>query len=223
MILRPADIIKYLRKSARGNLGLKALALVLAVALWWFVAGESKVQVGFIVPLEIRGVPTGLTITNKVERQVELRLAGPPSILGTLQQTDVSAVIDLSSSKQGKQVIHLDVRSIKVPSGIKVQRIYPNVIEVSLERLERRRVPVVARVDTEKLRRRIAKVEVVPPFLEVEALPEEFSRIRSLTAFVDVPDQEREEVVENVRVELMEGHAKIVGNQDVRVTIRFRK
>ena len=223
MILRPADILKYLKSSARGNLGMKALALVLAVALWWFVAGESKVQVGFIVPLEIRGVPTGLTITNKVERQVELRLAGPPSILGTLQQTDVSAVIDLSSSKQGKQVLHLDVRSIKVPPGIKVQRIYPNVIEVTLERLERRRIPVVARVDTGKFRRRIAKVEVVPPSLEVEALPEEFSRIRSLTAFVDAPDQEREDIVENVRVELMEGHAKIVGNQDVRVTIHFRK
>lgn len=223
MNLRPADILKFLKGSARGNLGLKAVALMLAVALWWFVAGESKVQVGFIVPLEIRGVPPGLTITNKVERQVELRLAGPPSILGTLQQADVSAVIDLSSSKQGKQVLHLDERSIKVPTGIKVQRIYPNVIEVSLERLEHRRVPVVARVVGGELRRRIAKVEVVPSSLEVEALPEEFSRIRSLSALVPSPDEGREVVVENVRVELREGHAKIIGNPDVRVTIRFRK
>jgi len=220
---RPADILKFLKGSVRRNLGLKTLALALAVALWWFVAGESKVQVGFIVPLEIRGVPPGLTITNKVERQVELRLAGPPSILGNLQQADVYAAVDLSSSKQGRQVFHLDERSIKVPSGIKVQRIYPNIIEVSLERLERRRVPVVGRVGAGELRRRIEKVEVDPSSLEVEALPEEFSRIRSLTALVPAPNQAREDVVENVRVELREGHAKIVGNPDVRVTIHFRK
>jgi hypothetical protein len=104
-----------------------------------------------------------------------------------------------------------------------VQRIYPNLIEVSLERLEHKRVPVVARVVGGELRRKIAKVEVVPPSLEVEALPEEFSRIRSLSALVPAPDEDREVVVENVRVELREGHAKIVGNPDVRVTIRFRK
>jgi hypothetical protein len=40
LILRPADILKFLKRSARGNLGLKAVALALAVALWWFVAGE---------------------------------------------------------------------------------------------------------------------------------------------------------------------------------------
>ncbi len=224
VILRPSDVIRFLKGAFRRNLGLKALALVLSVTLWGFVAGESKVQVGFVVPLEIRGVPLGLTITNKVERQVEVRLAGPPSILATLQQPDISAVIDLSSSKQGKQVLHLDDRSIKIPPGVKVQRIYPNVIEVSLERLERRRVPVVARIaGGGEVRRRIARSVVVPNFLEVEALPEEFSRIRSLSASIQAPDDGREMVVENVHVELREGHAKIVGNPEVRVTIHFRK
>jgi YbbR domain-containing protein len=208
----------------RKNLLLKVLALGLAIALWWFVAGESKVQVGFVVPLEIRNVPQGLTITNKVERQVEVRLAGPPSLLGTLQQADVTVAIDLSGARPGRQVVHVDDRSIKVPPGIKVQRIYPNTIEVSLERLERRRLPVYARIAGEaEVRRRIARIEIVPPSLEVEALPDDFSRLKSLSAPVSVSDKGSEVFAEDVRVELREGHAKIVGNSAVRVTVYFRK
>lgn len=223
-MIRAADVTQFLQSLLRRNLWLKAIALGLAVALWWFVAGESKVQVGFIVPLEIRNIPSGLTITNKVERQVEVRLAGPPSLLGTLQPSDINAAIDLSGAKPGKQVIPVDDRSIRVPPGIKVQRIYPNTIEVSLERLERRSLPVVARfVGGAEARRRISKIEIVPSSLEVEALPEDFSRLKSLSAIVVIPEKGSDNYSENVRVELREGHARIVGNPVVRVTIQSRK
>jgi YbbR domain-containing protein len=215
---------RFLQNLLRRNLWLKAIALGLAVALWWFVAGESKVQVGFIVPLEIRNIPSGLTITNKVERQVEVRLAGPPSLLGTLKPSDINAAIDLTGSKPGKQVIPVDDRSIRVPPGIKVQRIYPDTVEVSVERLERRSLPVVARfVGGAEARRRISKIEIVPSSLDVEALPEDFLRLKSLSAIVVIPETGSENFTENVRVELREGHARIVGDPIVRVTILFRK
>lgn len=223
-MIRSADVTRFLQNLLRRNLWLKGIALGLAVILWWFVAGESKVQVGFIVPLEIRNIPSGVTITNKVERQVEVRLAGPPSLLGTLQPSDISASIDLSGAKPGKQLIPVDDRSIRVPPGIKVQRIYPNTIDVSLERLERKSLPVAARfVGGTEDRRRISKIEIVPPSLEVEALPEEFSRLKSLSAIVVIPEKGSENFTENVRVELREGHARIVGNPIVHVTIQFRK
>ena len=223
-MIRLADLTQFLQNLLRRNLWLKAIALGLAVALWWFVAGESKVQVGFIVPLEIRNISSGVTITNKVERQVEVRLAGPPSLLGTLQPTDIAASIDLAGAKPGKQVIPVDDRSIRVPPGIKVQRIYPNTVEVTLERLERRSLPVVARfVGGAEGRRRISKIEIDPSSLEVEALPEELSRLKSLSAIVVIPEKGSENFTENVRVELREGHARIVGNPIVRVTIQFRK
>ncbi|MGE5699267.1 MAG: CdaR family protein [Deltaproteobacteria bacterium] len=222
--MKGTDMLDFLRGVVGKNLGLKALALGLAIALWWFVAGESKVQVGFVVPLEIRSVPAGMTITNKVDRQVEVRLSGPPYLLGTLQQAEISAAIDLSNARPGRQVVHMNDSSIKVPPGIKVQRVYPNAIEVSLERLERRRVPLYVKLlgNTES-RRRITKIEIVPPALEVEALPEEFSRLESLPVPMSIPEKASDSLVENARVELREGHARIVGNPVVRVTIYFRK
>jgi YbbR domain-containing protein len=219
-----ADLFRLLRRLASQNLVLKVVALALAVAAWWFVAGESKVLVSFTVPLEIRNVPKGLTMTNKPERQVEVRLSGPSSLLSGMRPSEISAGVDLSSGRVGRQYVTLDDRSVKVPSGIKAQRIFPSSIEVILDRTERRTVPVSARIGGgAAVRRRVAKVEIDPPSVEVEALPEEFTRMQSLFTEEIVPDRTEGEHSAVVRVETREPHAKIVGSPSVRVKIQFRK
>jgi hypothetical protein len=213
--VKASELFGYLRRFATHNVGLKVLALGLAVGCWLFVAGESKVLVGFNVPLEIRDVPKGMKVANKVERQVELRLAGPSSILSGLKHTDVAAAIDLSGAKAGRQSIPLDDRIVKVPPGITVQRIFPSSVEVVLEKTERRVVPVVARIGgTQAVRRKVAKVE---------ALPEEFSRMPVVHTEEVAPDRDTDVFSAQVRVELREPHAKIVGSPNVRVRIQFRK
>jgi YbbR domain-containing protein len=222
--MKASDLSGIVRRFASHNLGLKILALFLAVACWLFVAGESKVLVGFSVPLEIRDVPKGMTVTNKVGRQVEVRLAGPSSILSGLKQADVSASIDLAGARAGRQTIPLDDRVVKVPPGITVQRIFPSSVEVVLEKTERRVVPVIARVGGgQAIRQKVTKVEVDPPAVEIEALPEEFTRLSAVYTEEVVPDRDAELFSAPARVELREPHAKIVGDPNVRVKIHFRK
>ncbi|HEX7519897.1 MAG TPA: CdaR family protein, partial [Candidatus Deferrimicrobium sp.] len=176
--MNAADVFRVLRRLASQNLGLKVVALALAVAAWWFVAGENKVLVSFTIPLEIRNVPKGLTMTNKPEREVEVRLSGPSSLLSGMRPSEISAGVDLSAARAGRQYFTLDDRTVKVPPGIKAQRIFPSSIEVILDRTERRMVPVSARIGGGgAVRRRIAKVEIDPPSVEVDALPDEFSRM----------------------------------------------
>jgi YbbR domain-containing protein len=219
-----ADLFRVLRRLARQNLGLKVVALALAVAAWWFVAGESKVLVSFNIPLEIRNVPKGLTMTNKPERQVEVRLSGPSSLLSGMRPSEISAGVDLSAGRAGRQYFTLDDRTVKVPPGIKVQRIFPSSIEVILDRTERRVVPVLPRIGGgSAVRRRVARVEVDPRAVEVEALQEEFSRIQAVYTEEIVPDLDGEAFATTARVELREPHAKIVGSPNVRVKIQFRK
>lgn len=222
--MNAADLFRILRRLASQNLGLKVVALALAVAAWWFVAGESKVLVSFTIPLEIRNVPKGLTMTNKPERQVEVRLSGPSSLLSGTRPSEISAGVDLSAARAGRQYFTLDDRAVKVPPGIKVQRIFPSSIEVILDRTERRVVPVVPRIGGgSAVRRRIARVEVDPRAVEVEALPEEFSRIQAVYTEEIVPDVDGEAFATTARVELREPHAKIVGSPSVRVKVQFRK
>lgn len=222
--MNAADLFRILRRLASQNLGLKVVALALAVAAWWFVAGESKVLVSFTIPLEIRNVPKGLTMTNKPERQVEVRLSGPSSLVSGTRPSEISAGVDLSAARAGRQYFTLDDRAVKVPPGIKVQRIFPSSIEVILDRTERRVVPVVPRIGGgSAVRRRIARVEVDPRAVEVEALPEEFSRIQAVYTEEIVPDVDGEAFATTARVELREPHAKIVGSPSVRVKVQFRK
>jgi hypothetical protein len=219
-----ADLFRVLRRLASQNLGLKAVALALAVAAWWFVAGESKVLVSFTIPLEIRNVPRGLTMTNKSEREVEVRLSGPASLLSGMRPSEISAGVDLTAARSGRQFFTLDDRVVKVPPGVKVQRIFPASIEVILDRTERRTVPVSARIGGgAAVRRRVAKVEIDPPSVEVEALPEEFSRMPVIYTEEVVPGRTEGEYSAIARVETREAHAKIVGNPSVRVKIQFRK
>ena len=213
-----------MKKIFRKNLGLKGLALGLSVVLWWFVTGESNVHVGFAVPLEIRNIPQGMALTNKVVRQVDVRLAGPSTLISALQQKEISAAVDLSGAKGGRETIPLTERSVKVPAGFRVERVYPASVEVVLEKLERRIVPVLPQIGgASKVRARIAKTEVDPPSLEVEALPDEFSRLKMLTTEEIEPGTTEGVFTARARVNLPEGHAKIVGNPIVLVTIHFRK
>jgi YbbR domain-containing protein len=219
-----ADLFRRLRRFASRNLGLKVVALALAVAGWWFVAGESKVLVSFTIPLEIRNVPKEMTITNKVERQVEVRLSGPSSLLSGMRPSEISAAVDLAAGHAGRQYFTLDDRAVKVPPGIKVQRIYPSSIEVVLDRTERRMVAVAARIGGgTAVRKRVAKVEIDPPSVEVEALPEEFARMPVVYTEEVVPERTDGSYSAIARVETREAHAKIVGNPSVRVKIEFRK
>ncbi|HEY5996663.1 MAG TPA: hypothetical protein VIU29_06555 [Candidatus Deferrimicrobiaceae bacterium] len=216
-------VSRFLRQVFLNNFGFKLAAIVISIALWWFIAGENQVQVGMVVPLEIRNLPPGTLITNKVERQVELRLSGPPSILGNLKPDDVSASIDLSSTRPGRRIMVLEERGFRVPPGVKVTRIYPTAVEVMLERLERRRLPVHAHiVASPQVRGKIAQVEVVPPAVEVEAPPAAFSQVSALSTEGIVPGKAKGLYSTQARVELWTVHAKIVGDPVVRVIIRFR-
>jgi YbbR domain-containing protein len=208
----------------RKNLGLKGLALVLSVILWWIVGGERNVLVGFAVPLEIRNIPADMALTNKVDRQVDVRIAGPSTLISGFEQKEISVVVDLSGAKPGKEVIPLTDRSVKVPAGFRVDRVYPSSVEVVLEKLVRKTVPVTPRIGgSSEILDRVAKTEVDPPSLEVEALPEELSRLKTLTTEEINPEKAEGVFTAKVRVNLPEGHAKIVGNPSVLVTIEFRK
>jgi YbbR domain-containing protein len=217
-------VFRVLRSAVGRNAAEKLLAAALAVALWSYVAGETKVQVGFDVPLEIRNIPAGMVVLNKVERQVGVDLSGPPSLLSNLPRSEIVAAIDLSAAGPGRHDVALFPRSVRVPPGIEVRRIYPGAVEVELDRLERRRIPVKVRVGgPAKVRRRIDRILVSPETVEVEVLTRDADGLKHIETEEVVPDRTDGVFTAVARVDLRVDRAKIVGDPGVRVTIHFRK
>ena len=75
------------------NVGLKLLAVLLAVLLWLSVAGEHVVERSMRVPLEFRNIPTQLEITGDPPATVEVRLRGSSAVLGRLDPGEIVAVL----------------------------------------------------------------------------------------------------------------------------------
>ena len=126
------------------DLLIKLLSLVFAVFLWYFVAGEDRVDMNVQVPVEIVNLPRDLIISNQFKTQLEVTVSGPRGMIRKLAQQSVSRSIDLSNAKPGNVVIRNDPDSIQFPHGIRVLRIQPSHIILLLDRLVQKTLPIEA-------------------------------------------------------------------------------
>jgi YbbR domain-containing protein len=121
---------------------LKIVSLVFALVLWFFVIGERRVEVGFTVPLELVNEPEGLMVANEVPNLVDIRLNGPRTLLMNLSPADISIAVDLTDLKPGLTSFKRLEERLNIPSGLKVTRLSPSFVDVKLERIRDKKVPV---------------------------------------------------------------------------------
>ena len=131
------------------DVGLKLLALGLAVGLWLSVAGESVVERGLEVPLGFVNVPDALQVTGDPPDAVRVRVRGASSIVNRLDPGDVVAVLDLADERPGhRRLFDMFAGRVRVPSGVDVTQVVPATVTVTLERAgSPRTVPIVPDID----------------------------------------------------------------------------
>lgn len=121
---------------------MKLLSLVFALVLWFFVMGEQNLEKGFAVPVELSSIPEGLIVSNDVPSLIDVRISGPRSILMNLQQSALAIDIDLDGLTPGVTSYKRLEERFNLSRNLKVTRTSPSIIEVSLERVRAKRVPV---------------------------------------------------------------------------------
>jgi len=121
---------------------LKLISLAFALVLWFFVMGESRMEVNHIVPLEYKGLPEGLMIASEVPTSVALRINGPRALQVNLGPNDIELSVDLKGLSAGVTSFKRLDETLDIPSGLKITRISPSYVDVKLERVRERNVPV---------------------------------------------------------------------------------
>jgi hypothetical protein len=118
----------------RADLGLRLLSLTMAVALLVVVRGERRASWAVTVPLEAK-LPPGLEPAAPLPTSLRVSLSGPWARLRSLEGADVGPVtLDLSQTGPGVASWYVRPESLRLPSGVRVESLYPSQGTVSLQR-----------------------------------------------------------------------------------------
>lgn len=133
------------------NLSSLLLALGLAIAIWFtaVIQEDPFVERAYpnLITISYNGLPGDLLITNTPTASAEITLRGPQSVLDTLVNRQLTIEADLSQLKPGNNNIPLIAR-VDHPD-VRVIRTDPQVVELQVERLISRDLPITLVVNGE--------------------------------------------------------------------------
>ena len=124
-----------MKKWLASNTGLKAIALVLAIFVWFFVkavTSDSRTVEG--VPVEVKAGP-GMTVTYVSPKTVNVTVRGSTEDLRQASRYELFAVLDLQREEHaGRLQAALSPRDIRHPRRVQVMTVEPTNITVRLEK-----------------------------------------------------------------------------------------
>jgi YbbR domain-containing protein len=161
---------------------LKLISLTFALILWFFVMGERRLEIGYAVPLETENVPAGLMIANDLPTTIDVRISGPRTLLMNLQPQDIRIAVDLGDVQPGVTSFKRLEERINLPWALRVTRMSPAFVDVRLERIAEKVVPVrPILVGTPAPGFRVTTVQSSPQQVVVEGAETELTQVNEVT------------------------------------------
>lgn len=203
-----------------GHIGLKAVSVGIAIALWVAVAGEEVVERGLRVPLELQQFPAGLEVLGEPPTLVDVRVRGTSGALARTLPGDVVAVIDLRGARAGRRLYQLTPEQVRAPFGVEVIQVAPASLAIEFDTLKARTVPIVASVEGEPAPGFIVgDATVTPPEVEILGPASAVEAVRdALTESVSVQGA-TEPVTETVSVGVADPTLRVRSPRVVSVTV----
>ena len=137
--------VKKGRESRRETLAFIAAALVSVVfttGVWFSVSRGVDTLVSLEVPLEYTKRDLAMEIVSTSVNTVKLELEGSGALVKSIRPDQVQVRLDLSKSKAGPNTFSITPKSISLPPGIVLKGVTPAVVDVELDVLIKKELPV---------------------------------------------------------------------------------
>jgi YbbR domain-containing protein len=205
------------------HLGLKVLSLLLAVALWFMVAGQKEAERSLRVPLEFQNIPERLELTEEPPSFVDVRLRGPAGSLSQIRAGDVVAVLDLSSARAGRRLFHLTAEQVSAPVGLRVVHVLPATLGLTFEASATKTVPIVPVIEGEPARGyEVGRVAASPAMAQVGGPATALQRVTEATTEPLLIEGQRTRISERVNVAVADDSVRVRAGQTTLVTVEIR-
>ncbi len=124
------------------NWPLKALSLIIAIILWFYVLGseDPTTTQAITVPVRAINTPEGLAVISISPETVELRVRGRESAFGNTDPSRVVLEANLRNARVGENEVPL--RIARLPYALSVLPGYPMTATVQLDKVIQRARPV---------------------------------------------------------------------------------
>jgi YbbR domain-containing protein len=134
-----------LKKSLTENIGVKLIALVVAMFVWFNASGQKEIVWLKMIPIVIENVPDSLVVSGSVPAEVEISITGTKRQLILTGLKRISLVVDLAGAAPGRHRVSLSSRNIRLPGNVdrhSIRILEPTSVDLMLERFMTRRVQV---------------------------------------------------------------------------------
>lgn len=133
-----------------GRWGLRILAFVGAVVIWWITSVETRERVSEkVVDASLSyNSPRGLILLDPLQT-VKVRLRGPDRRVRAIAPFELDVVVDVQTTDPGLVPIQLRAENVLAPDEVEIISIDPNVLELRLDREAILEVPILVRLTGE--------------------------------------------------------------------------
>ena len=151
---------------------LKFISLFFAITLWFYVLNSAPIIIEKKIPFNFK-LPKGMAISNIVDKEVTVKLKGSRVFMRNIFKQNNFIFINLKKYILGKKRKEIDVKlgpqDIPVPFGVEVLEINPKNLNIKLEKLGKKTVPIIPTIIGEVAQEfKLIKKSLTPSKVEIE-------------------------------------------------------
>ncbi|HMK61345.1 MAG TPA: CdaR family protein [Dissulfurispiraceae bacterium] len=206
-----------------GNLGLKILSVTIALSLWFFITYKGQSETTIEAQVEFKNVPEGFEILKQNIKKVSINVSGHESVLSSLKTAGARVLVDMSNGKLGEASYYFDTNDVRIPANVKILRIEPTYVRITLDESTARDVDVKPYVVGEPAKGyEITRIITHPQIVRVEGPKTEMSRLSILrTDPLDITGLDAD-ISQNMRID-PNGRNLRIKTPDVMVKVIIRR